>query len=92
MLAGFTTELTSLHLMPENKTPWQIWRETNQVKPWDLLSPKQERATEEVSASRYEICNGCEHFLQVTKQCKKCGCFMAAKTKLQKATCPVGKW
>jgi len=28
----------------------------------------------------------------LSKQCKKCGCFMAIKTKLQAATCPLGKW
>jgi hypothetical protein len=93
MLDGLTTEQTSLQqTMTNDKTAWQIWKESNSVKPWDLINPKQERATEEVSASRYEICNGCEHLLQVTKQCKKCGCFMAAKTKLEKATCPIGKW
>jgi hypothetical protein len=78
--------------MPENKTPWQIWRETNSVKPWDLINPKQERVNDIISDARYEICTKCPHFLNVTKQCKKCGCFMAAKTKLKNATCPIGEW
>jgi hypothetical protein len=38
------------------------------------------------------ICNSCEHLIKFTKQCKKCGCLMHLKTKLAKASCPVGKW
>lgn len=78
--------------MPSDKTPWQIWREANSVKPWDLLNPNQPRATEELALKRLDICNGCEHLIKLTTQCKKCGCFMNAKTKLQNATCPIEKW
>jgi hypothetical protein len=87
-----TEQILQHQKMSSEKTPWQIWKESNSVKPWDLLNPNQPRATEELSSSRYDICSGCEHFIRLTTQCKKCGCFMAAKTKLQKATCPVGKW
>jgi hypothetical protein len=62
------------------------------VKPWDLINPNSEWATEDVSSERYSICKTCPELIKLTKQCKKCGCFMAAKTKLQKATCPIGKW
>ena len=41
---------------------------------------------------RYDIWLGCEHFFNPTGTCKKCGCFMRVKTKLKRATCPVGKW
>jgi hypothetical protein len=41
---------------------------------------------------RYDICNSCEHFFAPTSQCKKCGCFMQAKTYLPFTECPVGKW
>jgi hypothetical protein len=75
----------------DEKTPWQIWKES-QVKPWDLLNPKTEFVTEEVSNERYSICKGCPEFVNLTKQCKKCGCFMVAKTRLEAATCPLGKW
>jgi hypothetical protein len=30
--------------------------------------------------------------IKLTSQCKKCGCFMEAKTKLPNAECPIGKW
>lgn len=49
-------------------------------------------ATKQISDYRYNICKGCEHFISKTTTCKKCGCFMIAKTKLKNARCPVGKW
>lgn len=61
------------------------------ARPWDLFVSK-ERATEEVASARYEICKACPELIQTTKTCKKCGCFMAAKTKLPHASCPIGKW
>jgi len=45
-----------------------------------------------VADSRYSICQECPLFNQTTKTCSECGCFMAAKTKLKLAACPVGKW
>jgi hypothetical protein len=65
---------------------------TDSVKPWDLLNPNKPRSLDEVAAERLSICKGCEHFIKLSKQCKKCGCFMNLKTKLEKATCPIGKW
>ena len=62
------------------------------VKPWDLVNPNTEWAEKSLSDKRYNICRGCPELIKFTKQCKKCGCFMAVKTKLQEATCPLGKW
>ena len=62
------------------------------VKPWDLLNPNAEYVDKETAEARFNICKTCPELFQMTKQCKKCGCFMYAKTKLQKATCPLGKW
>jgi hypothetical protein len=64
----------------------------SEVKPTDMFSSSAERAEDLVASERYSICNSCPELIKLTKQCKKCGCFMAAKTKLQKATCPLGKW
>jgi hypothetical protein len=64
----------------------------SQVKPSDLINPNTEWAEESLASNRYAICNNCPELIKLTKQCKKCGCFMSAKTKLQKATCPLGKW
>lgn len=62
------------------------------VSPMDIVNPKTEWADESVSNSRLSICQSCPELIKLTKQCKKCGCFMAVKTKLQAATCPLGKW
>lgn len=48
--------------------------------------------SEEERNIRYDMCKSCEHLIQLTNQCKKCGCFMAAKTYLPFAECPIGKW
>lgn len=62
------------------------------VRPWDFLNPNTEYVSDELANSRYDECLGCDRLIQLTKQCKECGCFMQAKTKLAGATCPLGKW
>jgi len=75
------------------KTEWEKYQEkTRNVKPWDFLNPNTEYAEEDLAESRYDICKSCPELIQMTKTCKKCGCFMSAKTKLLNATCPIGKW
>jgi hypothetical protein len=46
--------------------------------------------TEDQASVRLSICEGCEFY--VNTRCTKCGCYMAVKTHLKAATCPVGKW
>lgn len=74
------------------KSRWQEYKEKNGVTPLDLLNPKTKSADEETSNKRYEICLACPELIQITKQCKQCGCFMNVKTKLESAKCPLGKW
>lgn len=62
------------------------------VRPWDMLNPNIGRVTEEVKSERLSICEGCEFFLKISRNCVKCGCFMDAKTGLPHAFCPIGKW
>ena len=62
------------------------------ARPWDLFNKKIGRVTDIVAKERMEICRGCPHLIKVTHQCKECGCFMDAKTKLPNASCPIGKW
>jgi hypothetical protein len=77
----------------ENLSPWQKYKKNlGDTRPWDYLSQTTEYATEEKSSSRYSICLSCPELINLTKTCKKCGCFMAAKTKLEKAHCPINKW
>jgi hypothetical protein len=74
------------------KSRWEQYKEKNGVTPLDLLNPQTKMAEEPVSNARYDICVQCPEFVSLTKQCKKCGCFMAMKTKLESAKCPLGKW
>lgn len=79
--------------MEEKKSAWQRYKENlGETRPWDLINPNTEMATDELSESRYSICKQCPELIKLTKQCKKCGCFMEFKTKLNGAVCPIGKW
>ena len=76
-----------------NKSAWQKYKENlGSTRPWDFIDPNTEYAEESLSQERYSICAACPEFMKSTKQCKKCGCFMALKTKLKDAECPIGKW
>jgi len=46
--------------------------------------------TEEQANARLDICKQCEFY--VNERCSKCGCYMAVKTHLKAASCPVNKW
>jgi len=65
--------------------------EADNVTPLDLLvaSNYTDKATRD---ARFDICKGCERLFKPTRSCKECGCFMALKTWLIEATCPLGKW
>ena len=62
------------------------------VKPWDLFNKKKGRVDAESYKKRLEICQKCPELIELTFQCKKCGCFMKQKAKLSDATCPLNKW
>ena len=75
------------------KSAWQKYKESlGDARPWDILKPSTEHLDENESNLRFDICKICPELIQLTKQCKKCGCFMAMKTKLSNASCPMGKW
>jgi hypothetical protein len=63
-----------------------------ETKPWDLLNPSTEFASESVQEERYAICQACPEFIGLTKQCRKCGCLMKLKTKILASECPLQKW
>jgi hypothetical protein len=62
------------------------------AKPWDILNPNIEHVPEEIYNNRMDICNKCEHLIELTKTCKKCGCFMSIKNMLPHAYCPINKF
>lgn len=49
--------------------------------------------TDKITANeRYSICKKCDKFVNFTKQCSICKCFMPLKARLAFEECPVGKW
>lgn len=74
------------------RSRWQEYKEKNGSTPLDLLNPKIKPAEEVLANDRYNLCLKCPELISVTKQCKKCGCFMALKTKIDSSKCPLGKW
>ncbi len=77
----------------EKLSPWQQYKKNlGDARPWQMLDPTTERVSEEVAEKRFNICKDCPELIQLTKTCKKCGCFMQMKTKLEHAVCPIGKW
>jgi hypothetical protein len=74
-------------------TPWEKWKQNlGETRPWDMLNPETEYVDDKLAEKRLSICMSCPELLKLTKQCKKCGCFVHLKTKLAKAECPIGKW
>jgi hypothetical protein len=75
-----------------SKTRWELYKEKNGSTALDMLNPSTKWLAEEDSEKRFEICKQCPELINITKQCKKCGCFMIAKTKIEISRCPLGKW
>ena len=53
------------------------------------------RVSAEVREERYDICKQCPAFVEASKRCSECGCFMEAKTWVggdPKVLCPLEKW
>lgn len=66
--------------------------ETKKARPWDIFNKNIQKVMPEQQVIRLDICMACPELIQLTKTCKKCGCFMEPKTKLPHAACPMGKW
>lgn len=72
---------------------WSEWKKSQgDARPWHLLDPSKILKDDSIINKRLDICKQCPELIQLTKQCKLCGCFMEMKTKLEIATCPIGKW
>lgn len=49
----------------------------------------------EIREERYNTCKGCPAFIEGSKRCSECGCFMEAKTWVggdPNTLCPLKKW
>jgi hypothetical protein len=53
------------------------------------------RVSDEIRQERYNTCKECPHFIEDSKRCSECGCFMEAKTWIAgnpAELCPKKKW
>lgn len=53
------------------------------------------RVVKEVRDERYDTCQKCPHFIEDSKRCSECGCFMEMKTWIngpKNKLCPLDKW
>lgn len=75
-----------------SKSKWELYKEKNGSTILDAFNPNTNWADTEESKRRFDICKQCPELLAVTNQCKKCGCFMSVKTKIDASKCPEGKW
>ena len=51
--------------------------------------------SKQIRNERYEVCKQCPAFIEDSKRCSECGCFMEAKTWVNdnpKSLCPRKKW
>lgn len=71
---------------------WDEWKKAQgESRPWHMLD-KENYVDNSIAEDRLAICKACPELIKLTTQCKKCGCFMAAKTKIKHAECPLQKW
>jgi hypothetical protein len=68
----------------ESKTPSES--------PYDGLDRAIGRVELVVIDERLGICRGCDTYHSRTDQCKACWCIMSLKSRLPRASCPLGKW
>lgn len=53
------------------------------------------RVSTEIREERYDTCKACPAFIEDSKRCSECGCFMKAKTWVggdKDLLCPLKKW
>lgn len=51
----------------------------------------QNKDIEDIAKKRIAICVNCE-FLRKNNTCRRCGCYMPAKTRSLKSNCPENLW
>jgi len=85
--------MTLSHHKNNMSSAWEEWKKSlGDTRPWDLINPSIEKSSSEEQFRRFDICKACPELISLTSQCKKCGCIMSLKTKVEAAVCPIGKW
>jgi len=54
--------------------------------------PGMSQEVRQMAKARLEVCKQCPRLIQLTGQCKECGCIMPMKVFLKGAFCPLSKW
>ena len=69
----------------------QCWQEVDgeQV---EVDCPDGVLASSEKAAQRMAICKACPSYKSLAFMCGECKCIMPAKTRINSAECPLGKW
>ena len=57
---------------------------------WDWATSGFVMASEEEQAQRMAICRACDRW--DGSRCRLCGCYLAAKVRMQTEHCPIAKW
>jgi len=57
-----------------------------------MIDKDESEVGKELHQERLKICESCEEYFQLTKQCKKCLCFMPLKARFKIFHCPLKKW
>lgn len=58
----------------------------------DAITGKLKFAPQHIIDDRRSICNSCEVRNELVDVCTACGCFLPAKIRLTKSTCPLELW
>ena len=76
----------------EKKYPHLIDQMSNLVKTVKEISESPELSEQELYDKRMEICKGCGHYDKRNVKVRACGCFLKAKARFKKPSCPLDKW
>lgn len=58
----------------------------------DELKGTAQKLSKEEQTKRISICESCEKFKKLSRQCGICGCFIDMKTKYTLSSCDLEKW
>lgn len=58
----------------------------------EIIKGKLTLAEGELARERIKVCEDCEAFGKMLRQCAVCHCIMDLKTKILSAKCPLDKW
>jgi hypothetical protein len=58
----------------------------------EIDCPEGTLASSEKATQRMDVCKACSSYKSLLFMCGECNCIMPAKTRINSAECPLGKW